>query len=59
MKVDGKVIEGGKSKSHPVVIGENKFVTGFEEELVGLKATDKKDFKLDFPKDYYQKRYGK
>lgn len=56
VKVDGKVIEGGKSKAHPVVIGEKKFVPGFEEQLVGLKATDKKDFKLDFPKDYYQKK---
>ena len=56
VKMDGQVIEGGQSKNHPVVIGEKKFVPGFEEQLIGLKATDKKEFKLNFPKDYYQKK---
>ncbi len=55
VEIDGKVIEGGKSKNHPVIIGEKKFVPGFEEKLIGMKADEKKEFELDFPKDYYQK----
>ncbi len=53
--VDGKEIEGGKSKNHPLTIGENYFIPGFEENLVGLKEKDEKEFDLDFPKDYHKK----
>jgi len=56
VKIDGKVIKGGKSENHPVVIGEKKFVPGFEEKLIGMKADEEKEFDLDFPKDYYQKK---
>lgn len=48
-------IEGGQSKNHPIIIGENKFVPGFEEKLIGMKEKDKKQFTLTFPKNYYQK----
>jgi trigger factor len=53
--VDGKEIEGGKSKSHPLTIGEGYFIPGFEEYLVGMKEKDEKEFSLDFPKDYHKK----
>lgn len=52
----GKVpVENGKSENHPVVIGEGKFIPGFEDEIVGLKKGDKKEFDLVFPKDYHAK----
>jgi trigger factor len=53
--VDKKLIEGGSAKKHPLTIGENYFIPGFEDQLVGMKEGDKKEFQLDFPKDYHQK----
>ncbi len=55
VKDRGALVEGGKSENHPVVLGENKFMPGFEERLVGLKAGSKKEFSLKVPADYYQK----
>jgi trigger factor len=52
----GKVIEGGSAKNHPLTIGENYFIPGFEDQLVGMKEKEEKEFKLDFPKDYHQKK---
>jgi len=48
-------IEGGESKNHPLIIGENKFVPGFEENLIGLKENEEKKFNVVFPNDYYKK----
>lgn len=56
VKMDGQTIPGGQSKNHPVVIGEKKFVPGFEEKLIGTKSGEDKKFELSFPKDYYQKK---
>jgi trigger factor len=53
--VDGKEIEGGSSKNHPLTIGENYFIPGFEENLVGMKEGETKEFNLNFPKDYHKK----
>ena len=53
--VDGKLIEGGAAKNHPLTIGENYFIPGFEDQLVGMKEKAEKEFELDFPKDYHQK----
>jgi len=53
--VSGKEIEGGKSQNHPLTIGESYFIPGFEENLVGMKEKDEKEFELEFPKDYHKK----
>lgn len=55
IKMAGVAIEGGTGKNTPVIIGEKKFIPGFEEALLGMKAGDEKDFKVTFPKDYFQK----
>lgn len=59
VRVDKVKIEGGESKNHPVVIGESKFIPGFEEQLVGLKKDDTKEFELQFPENYKQGLSGK
>lgn len=51
--VDGKAFEGGASKHHPVIIGKNMMIPGFEDQLVGLKQDEKKRIKVPFPKDYH------
>ena len=52
--VDGQTLEGGKSQRHPMVLGEGKFMKGFEEELIGLKSGEQKNFSLVAPVDYYR-----
>jgi trigger factor len=52
--VDGKLIEGGAAKNHPLTIGENYFIPGFEDQLIGMKEKEEKEFELNFPKDYHQ-----
>jgi len=52
---DGVAIENGKSKDYPITIGENKFIPGFEDNLIGLKADEEKEFELKFPDEYFEK----
>ncbi|MBN1779317.1 MAG: trigger factor [Candidatus Buchananbacteria bacterium] len=53
--IDNVPIENGAQKNFPLVLGEGSFIPGFEENLVGLKKDEVKEFKLEFPKDYHQK----
>lgn len=55
VSVDGKVIEGGESKNHALVIGKGVFIPGFEENLIGTSEGEEKEFELAFPKDYHKK----
>lgn len=50
-----KAIPNTASKNHPVVLGSKAMVPGFEEAVIGLKAGDEKEFKIDFPKEYHAK----
>ncbi|HNT30243.1 MAG TPA: trigger factor [bacterium] len=38
-------------------IGENFFAPGFDDEVIGLKKGDTKEFSLTFPKEYPLERY--
>ena len=51
----GQVIDGGISKNHPLVIGKNNFIPGFEEQLIGLQKGDRKEFSLTAPADFANK----
>lgn len=53
LTVDKK--EFDKSEKMPVEIGAGKFIPGFEDEVIGLKAGDKKEFDIKFPDDYHNK----
>ena len=52
---DGKILEGGVSKNHPLVVGNNSFIPGFEDQLLNLKKDDEKKFSIEAPADYYKK----
>lgn len=54
-KQDGVAFEGGTGNDYPLTLGSGSFIPGFEAALVGLKAGDKKDVDLTFPKDYHAK----
>ncbi|OGY67701.1 MAG: trigger factor, partial [Candidatus Harrisonbacteria bacterium RIFCSPLOWO2_02_FULL_41_13b] len=51
----GKLIDGGKSENHPLILGKGGFIPGFEDNLIGLKKGETKNFSLKSPDDYYQK----
>jgi trigger factor len=51
-KVDGTPFDGGKDEDAKLVIGSGRFIPGFEEQLVGLKAGDEKTIKVTFPEEY-------
>jgi len=53
----GASLEGTQSKNHPLIIGENMMVPGFEDNLAGMKTGEEKDFELTFPKDYHKKSF--
>ncbi|EKE25528.1 MAG: hypothetical protein ACD_5C00128G0001 [uncultured bacterium] len=55
VKQSGVPIENGTSKNHPMILGRGVFIPGFEEQVIGMKAGDIKDFELTFPKDYHAK----
>jgi trigger factor len=51
-KVGGKPFEGGKGEDMQVELGSGRLIPGFEEQLVGAKAGDEREVKVDFPGDY-------
>ena len=54
--LDGLPIERGQHQKYPIIIGEHKFIPGFEDQLVGLKAGKTKEFQLRFPEKYFAKK---
>ncbi|MDJ0921084.1 MAG: trigger factor [Henriciella sp.] len=51
-KIDGEAFEGGAAEGHTLVLGSNSFIPGFEDQLIGSKAGDDVEVKVDFPEDY-------
>ena len=51
-RVGGVKIQGGESQNHPLILGEGRFMPGFEEHLEGLKVNDTKTFSLIAPKTF-------
>lgn len=49
------ILEGGQATNHPLILGEEKFIPGFEKALEGMRAGEEKEFPLTFPTDYAQK----
>lgn len=53
----GAALENTKSTNHPLVLGDNTLIPGFEDQLIGLKKDEKKSFHITFPKDYFHKKF--
>ncbi len=51
-RIDGEAFDGGAATDAEVTIGANRFIPGFEEQLVGAKAGDERTLKVTFPEDY-------
>ena len=50
--IDGEPFEGGSADRLPVVIGEDRMIPGWEQQLVGLAIGATKGFDITFPDDY-------
>ena len=50
--VDGTPFEGGKGEDMAVELGSGRLIPGFEDQLVGAKAGDKRELNVTFPDDY-------
>ncbi len=51
----GLPFDGGASKNHPIVLGSNVMIPGFEEKIVGHKTGEEFNFEIVFPKEYHAK----
>ncbi|MFZ3009859.1 MAG: trigger factor [Candidatus Microsaccharimonas sp.] len=54
-KRDGVAFDGGSAKDYTLALGQNQFIPGFEEGVVGHKAGEEFDLDLKFPADYHAK----
>lgn len=53
---EGKAIANTASKNHPVILGSKTMIPGFEEQVIGMKVGEEKEFDIEFPKDYHAKQ---
>lgn len=51
-KHGGVKLEGGESKNHPFILGQGRFLPGFEDNLIGMKNGEEKTFMLAAPQDW-------
>lgn len=49
--IKGAKLDKLSSQKMPLIVGEIKFIPGFEEKLMGMKKGEKKEFELVLPKD--------
>ncbi|MEO6577760.1 MAG: trigger factor, partial [Candidatus Limnocylindria bacterium] len=50
--IDGEPFEGGSADRLPLVIGDDRMIPGWEDNLVGMKIGESKAFDIGFPDDY-------
>ena len=58
-KVGGVAFEGGEAENYELELGSGQFIPGFEDQLVGTKAGDKKNVNVKFPENYTPELKGK
>lgn len=51
-KIDGTPFENGSATDFELELGSNAFIPGFEDQLVGVKAGDSREVKVNFPEEY-------
>lgn len=52
--IDGEQFEGGTAKGQELTIGSNRFIPGFEEQLIGKKKGEEVEVKVTFPEEYFE-----
>src|SRR3990170_4140062 len=50
--IDGEPFDGGSSDRLPLIIGEDRMIPGWEDQIVGMTIDGEKGFEISFPDDY-------
>ena len=50
--IEGEPFEGGEGRDIQVALGSNTFLPGFEDQLIGVAAGDKRTVRATFPENY-------
>jgi trigger factor len=50
--IDGEPFEGGSADRLPLVIGDDRMIPGWEDQLIGMEMGATKGFDITFPDDY-------
>ena len=51
--VDGVAFAGGTAQGQTLTIGSHQFISGFEEQMVGMQIGEEKDLAVKFPEEYH------
>jgi len=51
-KIKGEPFEGGKAEQSPTEIENDRFIPGFVDAIIGMKAGETKTFDVKFPDDF-------
>lgn len=54
VKEDGDRPENMKGEEYVLEIGSGQFIPGFEDQMVGMKAGEKRDLHVTFPAEYHE-----
>jgi trigger factor len=50
--IDGEPFDGGTAERLPLVLGDERMIPGWEDQLVGMRIDESREFDLAFPADY-------
>ncbi len=50
---DGEAFLGGSSEQMPLILGENRLYPGMDDQVVGLRKGEEREFDLDIPDDFH------
>jgi trigger factor len=50
--IDGEEFEGGKAEDFQLTLGSERFIPGFEDQLIGAKSEEHVTVNVSFPEDY-------
>ena len=51
--IDGVAFDGGTAQDQTLEIGSNRFIPGFEDQMIGMQIGEEKDLNVKFPEEYH------
>ena len=51
--IDGVAFDGGTAQDQTLEIGSNRFIPGFEDQMIGMQIGEEKDLNVTFPEEYH------
>jgi len=51
-KIDGEAFDGGAAEDQTIVLGDDRFIPGFEDQLIGVTRDSDTEINVTFPEDY-------